>query len=78
MLYVRNTARANVELLKTENEELTRNYQKESDKSLNVQTESRKMVKNLQGLEEKLAAKEKELAKSDELNGRVNILRMRL
>lgn len=60
-----------MDYLKAQNEELARTHQKEADKALNVQTETRKMTKAVNLLEEKLSLKEKEVSKAEELSARV-------
>lgn len=64
--------RINLDALKEQNDEIMRNYHKESDRATALQTENRKLNKVLKTNEDKGSFKEKELSRSDELNGRVN------
>lgn len=60
------------ENLKTQNEELFKNYQNECDKGILLQADLKKTTKLCKQVEEKLEQKEKDAAKVDEMVGRVN------
>ena len=57
--------------LKSQYDDINRNYQKETDRLANLQAENKKLNKTVKLLEEKLAASDKEYSRADELTERV-------
>jgi len=57
--------------LKAQNEEITKNFQSESEKASQYKSELKKATKQVKKLEEKLGMREKDSMKLDEMTGQV-------
>lgn len=71
LIVFRKSIKGSFDTLKVQYDELTRNFNKENDKSTGLQAENKKLGKTVKLLEERASTTERDLLKADELNGKV-------